>query len=223
VSSSKSLAEWVEELRSEDETVRVEARLRLIRRGGPRAVEAFAAAMRDDRDYVRTHALQGLVRVRGGNEVLLAHLNDDPCGMVRVLAAAFVQADSPRVVEGLISALRDPWEEVVCTACVRLAQIGDTRCVEQLRSLLTHQTWKVRRDACEALCVLGAVDAQLLSAAEDLDRTWEANHHNIAVGRSRQVDASLGLAVRAGVDLTTTELVAAVREFLEERRRAAEH
>jgi HEAT repeat protein len=218
----KPLAEWAQLLRSEDERVRDEARLQLIRRGGRLAVEAFTAAMDDERDDVRTHAVQGLVRVGGGIEVLLAHLNDDPCGMVRLLCATgirppSVESNTPAVVEALLAALRDPWDAVVCMACLLLAALGDLRCVEPLRGLLTNQPWKVRREACRALYRLGSVDTALLSAAEELDRTWEGHYHNLHVYRSRQVDASLGIPVATHLDPTTKEMIAGIKELLKDR------
>jgi len=181
-SDPQALEQAIADLQSPEATTRFHATARLRELGGPQAVSALVPALEDPTAQVRAAAALALGGLAAPEAVpsLVQHLrHDDTEGIRAMCAASLWLIGDRRAVPGLIEALNDPSQQVVGAVCRALGELGDPAAVEPLHSLLFHLSWHVRFQACWALDKLGATDATVLAALEQLAQEPEAADHNV--------------------------------------------
>jgi HEAT repeat protein len=158
---------------------------------------------------VRAQAVLLFGHLGEGYDLLVAHLEQDPSAHVRTLCVGMLScSDYPPAVQAFIAALQDEDHKVVFAACMLLGRAGAGEAVAPLRQVLEHSSWNVRFNACEALYRLEAVDQQVVTILEALDREPQARSHDKWVLKFRK-------AYPAARDLTTNEFLALARQRLD--------
>src|SRR2546425_840965 len=118
-----------------------------------RRIEQLLAALRDDNEALRDHAVASLGQLGAAAIERLINLFDQT---VREEAArALKKIPDPRAVDGLLRGLASGNWIVKRHAAEALGLIGDKRALDGLREALRDEDWLVRRNAAESLARLG--------------------------------------------------------------------
>jgi HEAT repeat protein len=98
-------------------------------------------------------------------------------------------------------------------ACSQLGHEGAREAVPAIRRMLSHDSWRVRWHACEALYRLAAVDLQVVTTLEALHQQPEGHDYSSWVLYCR--DGEPGPVQEAlQQNMTTDELLQRARECL---------
>jgi len=142
--------------------------------GGPDALEALVAALKDKNPIVRGEAAKGLGWMCNPKAVppLLDTLENDDSARARAVAAwSLGRIGDRRAAEPVVAALGDAAKEVRRSAARALGDLGDRRAVEPVAAALGDAVKEVRWWAAHALGALGdprAVPA-LVAALKDTE------------------------------------------------------
>src|SRR3989442_1783893 len=110
-----------------------------------RRIEQLLAALRDDNEALRDHAVASLGQLGAAAIERLINLFADEDRVI----------PEPRAVDGLLRGLASGNWIVKRHAAEALGLIGDKRALDGLREALRDEDWLVRRNAAESLARLG--------------------------------------------------------------------
>jgi HEAT repeat protein len=180
-----SISAALECLRGNDSTRRGAALAYLSSRRDARVVTALVRALGDPDDRYRGSAALLLGQIGARADLLLEHLKKDPSPTVRYRCLRNFWPDNARAPEAYRAALEDSDDDVLTEACIKVGlmrrQIPDTLkkdIISALQVLLGHTSWNVRRQACEALYKIGAVDQRVVATLEQVHGQPEAGEYN---------------------------------------------
>lgn len=158
--------------------VRIACAGALRRLATPEAMERARALARDDANaQVRRTALDAVERVLGREEESVRDLalhvlaNDSDAKTREVAAVALGLRGSSEAVEALVSALKDPDEDVAICAAVSLGMTGSQGALEPLLELMEAERWTLRGAALVGLSHLRRKESvdRVIAALEDTE------------------------------------------------------
>jgi HEAT repeat protein len=219
----QKLAQALAGLQEPEPEARWQACVHLARLGSPEAIAGLLRALEDPAPKVRAAAALylGVLKAEEALPALIHHLREDASAHVRLMVASCLDTfQDSRAVEPLIERLEDPDWKMLTAAALGLGLIGDKRAVPALFPLLHYPHWRVRHAAAWALIELGASDARLVAAIEQLAREPEAEEHEAHMaGRRTELEEMTRHARAMGDPAPKPGL--AIAELLAEARRLA--